>query len=74
MAALTPLSPGAKATLAAWGALIVWDLVCPDGQTASQAVARGLADEHTRIPVASVIAMTVTHVVALAIQERKRGL
>lgn len=60
------MTPGAKATLAIWGAAITWDLVCPRGQTCSEAIARGLKDPHTRLPIASVILMTVTHVIALA--------
>lgn len=60
------ISTGAKATLALWGLAIIWDLICPDRQTISEAVARGLNDKHTRLPVSLAIAITVGHVIALS--------
>jgi hypothetical protein len=65
-ALLDAVSPGAKAALAIWGTAIAWDLVCNEEQTISHAVARGLRDPHTRVPVAAVIVMSVAHVAAMA--------
>lgn len=55
------MSPGAKAALAVWGAALVWDLICPPGQTISEAVERGLNDKRTEPIVTLLILATVAH-------------
>lgn len=55
------LSPGAKAALAVWGGAILWDCVCPPGQTISEAVERGLNDKRTEVVVSLAIFATAAH-------------
>lgn len=55
------LSPGAKAALGIWGAAIVWDTVCPPGQTFSEAVERGLSNKRTEPIVTALIIVTAAH-------------
>lgn len=64
-------SLGAKATLALWVAAIIWDVKCPEEQTISESLARGIRDPHTRLPVSVAILMTVTHFFALAVQKKQ---
>lgn len=55
------MTPGAKAALALWLSAIVWDVVCPPGQTISEAVERGLADKRTEPIVTALIVITAAH-------------
>lgn len=55
------MSPGAKAALAIWGAALVWDAICPEGQTFSEAVERGLNDKRTEPIVTLLILVTSAH-------------
>ena len=55
------LSPGAKAALAIWGAALVWDAICPEGQTFSEAIERGLNDKRTEPVVTMLIFLTAAH-------------
>ena len=55
------MSPGAKAALAIWGAALVWDALCPEGQTFSEAVERGLNDRRTEPFVTAAILLTAAH-------------
>lgn len=57
------LSPGAKAALGIWGAALVWDAICPEGQTFSEAIERGLNDRRTEPIVTLLIFATVAHLV-----------
>jgi hypothetical protein len=59
------LSPGAKATLTLWGAAIAWDLICPPGQTISEAIERGLNDRHTEALVTLGLFTTVAHLMRM---------
>ena len=59
------LSPGAKAALAIWGAALVWDAICPEGQTFSEAVERGLNDKRTEPIVTLLILVTVAHLLRM---------
>lgn len=52
---------GAKVTLAFWGAIIVWDLICPEHETVSEAVERGLKNPRTEPFVTLAILSTVAH-------------
>jgi hypothetical protein len=55
------LSPGAKATLALWGAAILWDLNCPKGQTISESIERGLNNRRTEPLVTAAVLVTSAH-------------
>jgi hypothetical protein len=55
------LSPGAKAALAIWGAALVWDALCPPGQTFSEAIERGLNDRRTEPFVTLAVIVTAAH-------------
>ena len=55
------LSPGAKAALGVWVAALVWDAICPPGQTISEAVERGLSDKRTEPIVTLLILVTAAH-------------
>jgi hypothetical protein len=55
------LSPGAKAALGLWAAALTWDAFCPEGQTISQAIERGLNSKRTEIPVTLAIMVTAAH-------------
>ena len=59
------LSPGAKATLALWGAALVWDVICPEGQTISEAIERGLNDKRTEPVVTLAILVTAAHLMRM---------
>jgi hypothetical protein len=64
------MSAGARATFTIWAAAWVWDFFVVwrrwRGQTISEAIAEGLANPRTRIPVAAAITLNIVHVVALA--------
>lgn len=55
------LSPGAKAALAIWGAALGWDAICPEGQTFSEAIERGLNNPRTEPIVTLLIMITAAH-------------
>ena len=55
------MSPGAKAALTIWLAALVWDALCPEGQTFSEAIERGLNDRRTEVPVTLLILITAAH-------------
>lgn len=59
------LSPGAKAALGIWGAALVWDAICPPGQTFSEAIERGLNDRRTEPIVTLLILVTVAHLLRM---------
>jgi hypothetical protein len=59
------LSPGAKAALGIWGAALVWDVICPPGQTFSEAVERGLNNPRTEPVVTLLILVTVAHLLRM---------
>jgi hypothetical protein len=55
------LSPGAKAALGIWVAALVWDAICPEGQTFSEAIERGLDDKRTEPIVTILVLVTTAH-------------
>ena len=55
------MRPGAKAALAIWLSAIVWDVLCPPGETFSEAIERGLNDRRTEFPVMLLIFLTTAH-------------
>lgn len=60
------MTPGAKVTAGVYAAIVVWDLICPPGQTVSETIARWLTNNYARYPLAALILVTVGHVFALA--------
>ncbi|ABE67696.1 hypothetical protein Wildcat_91 [Mycobacterium phage Wildcat] len=52
---------GAKVTIGLWGAAIFWDLICPEGQTVSEAVERGLNNPRTEPFVLLALTTTALH-------------
>lgn len=60
------LSLGAKATLGLWVAALVWDAICPSGQTISEAVERGLNNKTTEPFVTAAILITVAHLLRMS--------
>ena len=61
------MTPGAKAALGFYGSMLVWDFLhLKDGQTLSEAVARGIADKRTRYPLSALLLCTVFHLFTLS--------
>lgn len=67
------MSAGARAAWAFWLGMIAWDCTCADGQTLSEALARGVQDRHTRVAVSTVLILSVAHIFGLAAQNHERG-
>jgi hypothetical protein len=59
------MSPGAKATIGLWGAAIIWDVLCPPGETISEAIERGLNDKRTEALVTLGLLATVAHLMRM---------
>jgi hypothetical protein len=55
------MTSGAKFTAVWYGAAVIWDCICSEGQTVSESIARWIKNRYTRWPVSALILVSVVH-------------